>query len=121
MVLVSLARTSETLEVITRTKLFGVNILGAEQTDAAINFARKGGAEKFEDTAWTLAHQVPRLHGATGWIACTASNLIDGGDHVVVFGNVVAAELTDGGPLVHHARRFGTHVPHPASISSNDA
>lgn len=113
MVLVSLARTSETLQMLTRTKTFGVNILGSDQASTATNFARKGGPEKFGDTPWNLAHGVPRLERAPGWICCVVANLVDGGDHVIVLGHVIAAESIGGGPLVYHCRRFGTHVPHP--------
>jgi hypothetical protein len=34
---------------------------------------------------------------------------VDGGDHVVALGTVVAAETLDGLPLTYHGRVFGTH------------
>lgn len=113
MVLVSLARTSETLEVVRRTKAFGLNILGVDQAALATNFARKGGPEKFLGKAWNISDGVPRLDKVPGWISCAVSNFVDGGDHVIVLGHVVAAERADGGPLVYHGRQFGTHLPHP--------
>ncbi|MGW5105969.1 flavin reductase family protein [Nocardia sp. NPDC004123] len=112
MVLVSLDRGSETLELVRESGRFGLNILGADQAATALSFARKGGVGKFHGTRWDLDHDLPRIPGAPGWIACTVANLVDGGDHVVVLGTVDAAELTDGHPLVYHGRLFGTHQPH---------
>ncbi|MBF6148392.1 flavin reductase family protein [Nocardia nova] len=112
MVLVSLDRRSETLELVRASGRFGLNILGADQAATAVSFAKKGGADKFHGTHWDLDHDLPRIPGAPGWIACTVSKLVDGGDHVVVLGTVDAAELTDGHPLVYHGRLFGTHRPH---------
>lgn len=112
MVLVSLDRGSQTLASITHSGRFALNILAAEQTDAALAFAQKGGVGKFEGTAWNLDNELPRLAGIAGWIACTVSNLADGGDHIIALGHVVAAERRDVAPLTYHARTFGTHHPH---------
>jgi flavin reductase (DIM6/NTAB) family NADH-FMN oxidoreductase RutF len=39
------------------------------------------------------------------------AGLVDGGDHVIVLGDVRMAEAGDGAPLTYHDRRFGTHAP----------
>ncbi|GAA3369544.1 hypothetical protein GCM10017744_089650 [Streptomyces antimycoticus] len=36
--------------------------------------------------------------------------MVEGGDHVVALGNVLAAQAAKGAPLTYHARAFGTHV-----------
>jgi flavin reductase (DIM6/NTAB) family NADH-FMN oxidoreductase RutF len=36
--------------------------------------------------------------------------LVDGGDHVVVLGTVLAADTVAGPPLTYHGRAFGTHA-----------
>ncbi|MGW5151789.1 flavin reductase family protein [Rhodococcus koreensis] len=112
MVLVSLDRGSETLELVRASGRFGLNILGADQAATALSFAKKGGVGKFHGTRWDLDHDLPRIPGAPGWIACTVADLVDGGDHVIVLGTVDAAELGDAAPLVYHGRLFGTHAPH---------
>jgi flavin reductase (DIM6/NTAB) family NADH-FMN oxidoreductase RutF len=43
-------------------------------------------------------------------LACEVETLVDGGDHVVALGLVVAAETTEGQPLTYHGRVFGTHA-----------
>lgn len=112
MVLVSLARGSETLKLVRSSGRFGLNILGADQASTALSFAKKGGAGKFHGTRWELNNDLPRIPLAPGWIACTVAELVDGGDHVIALGNVDAAELVEGRPLIYHGRLFGTHLPH---------
>lgn len=110
MVLVSLDRASDLLAVIRDTSRFGVNVLGSDQSALALAFATKGGTGKFAGVRWEIDADLPRLPGAPGWLACDVSALVDGGDHVVVLGTVVAAETTEGAPLTYHGRVFGTHA-----------
>nr|WP_296768892.1 flavin reductase family protein [Rhodococcus sp. (in: high G+C Gram-positive bacteria)] len=110
MVLVSLDKGSELLSVITTTGKFGLNVLGTDQAELALNFARKGGTSKFTGIAWEPHAEVPKLPGATGFVACTVAEIIEGGDHFVVLGDVVAAHRYDSKPLTYHGRMFGTHI-----------
>lgn len=112
MVLVSLDRASDLLAVIGGSRRFGLNILGAQQPELALNFARKGGPAKFGGIDWRLGSRVPRLPGASGFLACEVADLVTGGDHVVVFGRVLSAEtgIAQAPPLTYHARAFGTHT-----------
>ncbi|MEU1549838.1 flavin reductase family protein [Nocardia sp. NPDC005745] len=109
MVLVALDKGSETLAHIIDTKVFGLNILTVEQQDIALAFAKKGGTGKFDGVAWSRDNDLPRLHGSAGWIGCRVERFVDGGDHVIVLGEVAAAEHRDGDPLTYRRRRFGTH------------
>ena len=36
------------------------------------------------------------------WVACELRDLIDGGDHLILTGNVLAAESREGLPLIFH-------------------
>ncbi|WP_457590139.1 flavin reductase family protein [Gordonia aurantiaca] len=108
MILVSLDRGSDLLGIIRRTGEFGVNVLAHDQADIAMRFARKG-ADKFHGVSWHESARVPRIHGSAGWLACTTETLVDGGDHVVVLGNIVETGVTPAPPLTYHDRVFGTH------------
>jgi flavin reductase (DIM6/NTAB) family NADH-FMN oxidoreductase RutF len=108
MVLVSLDRGSQLLTLVRATRRFGLNILGSSQSSLALAFARKGDT-KFDGVAWSAEKAVPRLQGAPGWLACEVTDLVEGGDHIVVLATVVAAERRTGPPLTYHARVFGTH------------
>lgn len=109
MVLVALDRGSDLLALVRLAGRFGVNVLGSTQSALALAFARKGGVGKFSGVQWELDHGLPRLPGAPGWLACDVTDLVDGGDHVVALGKVIAAETLGGPPLTYHARVFGTH------------
>lgn len=110
MVLVSLDRGSDLLRLVQSTGRFGVNILASNQHKLALVFARKG-ADKFAGVDWSLRHGLPRLHGASGWLACELAQLVPGGDHLIALGTVVDAQVMAAPPLTYHARVFGTHSP----------
>ncbi|MGQ0844614.1 MAG: flavin reductase family protein [Sporichthyaceae bacterium] len=112
MVLVALDRSSELLSRLYLSRRFGVNVLGSTQSAHALAFAGKSGPGKFEGIEWTVAEGLPRLVGALGWLACELTTLVEGGDHFVAFGEVVAAERGQGLPLTYHRRGFGTHLAH---------
>jgi flavin reductase (DIM6/NTAB) family NADH-FMN oxidoreductase RutF len=108
MVLVSLDLRSDLLRELGEGVRFGVNVLGSDQVGLAGVFARKG-PDKFAGVGWTLDEEAPRLDGSPGWLACAVTRLVDGGDHVIVLGEVLRAVADGGPPLTYHARTFGTH------------
>ncbi|MPY55674.1 flavin reductase family protein [Streptomyces spongiae] len=109
MVLVALDRNSTLLSLLQQKRRFGLNVLGARQGELAMRFADKG-ADKFEGVPWQVDTGLPRLPGVTGWLACEVTRFVDGGDHLVVMGRVIAASCRDGAPLTYHRRGFGTHA-----------
>lgn len=110
MVLVSLDRGSDLLSIVRQTGRFGVNVLSSSQSPLALTFARKGGVAKFAGVRWAVEAGVPRIPGAGGFLSCEVHSLVDGGDHVVILGTVLAADTIAGPPLIYHARVFGTHA-----------
>jgi flavin reductase (DIM6/NTAB) family NADH-FMN oxidoreductase RutF len=110
MVLVSLDRTSELLAVVRSSGAFGLNVLGRDQSGLARVFAGKSGAGKFAGVPWELDSGVPRIPGAGGFLACRVARLVEGGDHIVLLGDVLVAHPAEGQPLTYHGRVFGTHV-----------
>jgi flavin reductase (DIM6/NTAB) family NADH-FMN oxidoreductase RutF len=108
MVLVSLDLGSDLLRHIRASRAFGLNVLHTGQAALAAAFARKGD-DKFDGVRWVRQAGVPRLEGCAGWLACTVTELVPGGDHVVVFGRAVGAGHEPATPLTYHQRRFGTH------------
>ncbi|BBC30920.1 hypothetical protein SGFS_022140 [Streptomyces graminofaciens] len=110
MVMIALDRGSDLLSVIRDTGAFGVNVLGREQADLAVNFARKVGTNKFSGVAWRADTGGPRLPGAAGFLSCEVAERVDGGDHLLLLADVVAAVSAAGEPLTYHNRAFGTHA-----------
>lgn len=109
MVVVSLDRDSELLRHVRRTRRFGMNLLASDQGDLALRFARKGD-DKFDGVDWRLHRGVPRFVASAGWLACSVTRLVRGGDHTLALGLVVDAEHVRARPLTYHKRAFGTHT-----------
>jgi flavin reductase (DIM6/NTAB) family NADH-FMN oxidoreductase RutF len=109
MVVVSLDRDSELLRYVRRTRHFGVNLLASDQDGLALRFARKGD-DKFDGVDWRLHGGVPRFVSCAGWLACSVTRLVRGGDHTLALGLVVDAEHMQAQPLTYHLRAFGTHT-----------
>lgn len=112
MVLVSLDRRSDLLAMVTESRAYAINVLGHDQRELAVGFARKG-ADKFDGVEWGLERGLPRLAGAATWLACRLEHLHEGGDHLVAVGLVEHAESGDADPLLYRHRGFGTLAPAP--------
>jgi flavin reductase (DIM6/NTAB) family NADH-FMN oxidoreductase RutF len=103
MMLACLDRGSRTLTSVRAQGRFGVNALAAGQADLARRFAAKDPeAEKWDGVEWSEREELPRLEGALLWVACELRDLIDGGDHLILTGNVIEAESREGQPLLFH-------------------
>src|SRR5262245_41104543 len=109
LVLVSLSCASDLLAMIRTTGRFGINVLEHSQQALATRFARKGD-DKFAGVAWSMDHDLPRIHGAGSWIACRLEDLLDGGDHAIVVGLVEHADQDARQPLLYQRATFRTAV-----------
>ncbi|MCB1390202.1 MAG: flavin reductase family protein, partial [Rhodobacteraceae bacterium] len=87
---------------------FAINLLAEDQADLALRFAAPG-AERFEGIDWHLHRGLPRLAGVARYLDCTLHTEVAGGDHALIFGRVTDCWMSDTPPLIHAARRFGTH------------
>jgi flavin reductase (DIM6/NTAB) family NADH-FMN oxidoreductase RutF len=75
---------------------FAVNVLSQDQADDARRIAR-GSASGF---AWRNDGGVPVLSGNAATIVCAPWNVYDGGDHVLLVGEVLKYNLGAARPLV---------------------
>jgi len=84
---------------------FAVSVLGGGSGALMSPFFKPtaDGATPFDGLATATAPSgAPVLSDALAWLDCEVSGEQDVGDHVVVFGRVVAAQrLRDGDPAVH--------------------
>ena len=107
LVLVSLSRSSRTHSLVTAKGSFAVNILSAGQEGLARAFAQQG-VKPFD----ALQHHPgevdghPLLDGAIGWLECRVSRIIEGGDHDILLGEVLACDSRDGTPLLYYDRTY---------------
>ena len=103
MMLACLDRGSRTLASVRAQGRFGVNALAAGQEELARRFSGKDPeVAKWEGVEWSERLELPRLPGALMWVACELRDLIDGGDHLILTGNVLEVESRDGQPLLFH-------------------
>jgi flavin reductase (DIM6/NTAB) family NADH-FMN oxidoreductase RutF len=103
MMLACLDRGSRTLTSVRAQGRFGVNALAAGQAELARRFSAKDPEpEKWDGVEWSERQELPRLEGALVWVACELRDLIDGGDHLILTGNVLEAEAGEGQPLLFH-------------------
>ncbi len=110
MILVSLDRASLLLETLQLGSEFGLNVLAETQSAVALRFATKAGTGKFAELDWFLHGGVPRLPEVGVFVACRVADLVPGGDHVIVLGDVLTVDSAESAPLTYHSRKFGTHA-----------
>ncbi len=108
LVTIALDRHSALLAHIRAVGRFGVNLLNHAQSELATLFARRG-ADRFAETEWYLDDGLPRLEGAAGWMVCGVHDVVAGGDHELIIGNVEGVGRTELAPLIYAYRTFGTH------------
>ncbi len=102
LVLVCLDKTSRTLSLIEDARLFAVNVLSRDQEEISRAFARPG-TKPFPDLVHRAGQNgAPLLEGAVATIECTIHEIVDGGDHEIVLGEVTACEVTDRQPLLYY-------------------
>lgn len=109
LVLVCADKATITNELIEASQVFSVSILAHDQDDLSNKFAsKKDEHRRFAgldcDTGMTGCARIP---GAIAWIDCTVQQTIDAGDHYIYLGQVEAAEVGEGAPLLHFRRSYG--------------
>ncbi len=96
-------RGSRTLRSLEEAGRFGVNVLEASTADIAVGFSRKLPVEeKWRGVGWSERSGIPLLDAAIVWIGCELRDVISGGDHVIVTGEVIDVAERDGAPLLFH-------------------
>ncbi len=100
-------RGSRTLRALEGAGRFGVNVLEAGAAELARRFARKLPVEeKWQGVGWSERQGIPALDASIVWIGCELRDVISGGDHVIVTGEVLAVAERDGDPLLFHAGEY---------------
>ena len=98
LLLVCLRHRSETLDAIRQSHHFGVTILSAGQRDISGRFARASTPDTWDGVEWHDAAGVPMISGGVAELRCDLHELVPGGDHAIVIGQVVGADYPDGAP-----------------------
>ncbi|MDX6591413.1 MAG: hypothetical protein QOJ13_609 [Gaiellales bacterium] len=106
LILISLAHKTRTLEAITTSQRFAVNVLHRNQRDVALAFAKPGAP--FPD-GYTVQdpHGFVVVRHALAILRCEVYGVHTAGDHDLVVGEVVDFEGSGGQPLIFHRGAFG--------------
>ena len=103
LILVVLDMTSDSLRALQLGSGFGVNLMSKGMEPVARACAGKG-PDKLDSVSWTMRSGVPKIQGAAIWLACTVHALTESGDHVIVSGLVIDADVTGAESLVYYKR-----------------
>jgi 3-hydroxy-9,10-secoandrosta-1,3,5(10)-triene-9,17-dione monooxygenase reductase component len=118
LLLVCLARDSETLAAVMGSSRFAVSILTEEQREHSVRFAAKGGQARPEEVEFSEHDaEVPCLADALATIACRVHAVHEGGDHMIVLGEALSMSSAehDLAPLLFFRgtyTRLAGHKPH---------
>lgn len=84
-------------------KPFGINVLAHDQLDVAWHFA---GRPAERTPRWVDGDAAPLLEGAATTLSCRPWRTYDGGDHLIVIGEVDQVEITGRDPLLFFGGQF---------------
>ncbi|HEU0195790.1 MAG TPA: flavin reductase [Nevskiaceae bacterium] len=106
LVLWSLAKNAYSLPVFRAAPHWAVHVLAADQDALSARFARRG-EDKFGglDLEEGLGC-VPLLRGCSARFQCRTTSQYEGGDHVILIGEVLAFDRVESAPLVFHRGRY---------------
>jgi flavin reductase (DIM6/NTAB) family NADH-FMN oxidoreductase RutF len=107
LVLICIERDASAHGALTTSDEFVVNVLSADQEQVARRFAIEG-IDRFEGVAFTRAHnRIPVLDNVIAVIECLRTALYAGGDHTIILGQVEAARVENGKPLLYYRGGYG--------------
>ena len=82
---------------------FAVNILARDQVDVALHFA---GRPCVDEPGWEDGPLAPIIAGSAATLSCVPWRQFDGGDHLIIVGEIVDAVVRDVAPLVFYRSTF---------------
>ncbi len=113
LILWSSMKDARSCEVFEASSHFAVNILAADQMDMSNHFARKQ-PDKFAGIDWQEGiGGAPIFPNCAGRFQCEAYDKLDGGDHWIFVGRVVAFDDFGRAPLCFHQGSYAMVLGHP--------
>ena len=106
LVLWSLARATSCLDAFLKCRHFAVNVLAIDQAGISNQFARPD-IDKFSNVEWTAGPEgIPLLENCSAWFGCRSAAQYDGGDHIILLGEVERHVRSERPPLIFHGGRY---------------
>jgi flavin reductase (DIM6/NTAB) family NADH-FMN oxidoreductase RutF len=110
LVLWSPAKTSSRFLHYAAARHYAIHVLAEENGDWLARFQRDGAGFAGLDYQITDTG-VPAIPGALARFDCEQHATHEGGDHVIVVGHVLRANMQDGAPLIFSQGRYGRFAP----------
>ena len=108
MVLVTIAKRASLYADFMRAESFAVNVLCAEQEGLSRTFAAKG-IDRFAHLDYRQqATGAPVLDGVLGYFDCKVTERYEGGDHIILVGEVVDGDVNEGQPLLFFKGQYAS-------------
>jgi len=100
LILVAIDRACSLLDTFEKAERFAINFLSLDQQDLSVRFSQLPEG-RFAGVPWIPgADGAPLIAETIGSIECRTRNIIDAGDHRAMIGEVVAANIGEGDPLI---------------------
>jgi flavin reductase (DIM6/NTAB) family NADH-FMN oxidoreductase RutF len=113
LVLWSIRRESKSFAAFAACSHFAVNILAEDQIELSQRFARSG-PDKFRDLDCHAGKgDAPLFAGVAASFECVRSQTYDGGDHLILVGEVLRYSRYDRQPLLFVKGRYAVSADHP--------
>lgn len=120
LILWSIDKRSNSHAVFEATSHFAVNVLAHDQIELSNHFARSQ-ADKFAQVTYENgAGGAPLLSDCAARFQCERYQQIDGGDHWILMGKVVAFDDFGRSPLLYHQGAYSIALPHPRAPRRTD-
>jgi flavin reductase ActVB len=112
LLLVCLQKDADCYAAFMEAREFALSILARGQSAIATRFATKA-IDKLKDTPTVSgpATGLPLVEGASAHLECRIHELVNGGDHTILIGEVIRADTLEAEPLLHFNRQFGRFTP----------
>lgn len=108
LVLVCVGQASFTHDALVQAEGFAVHVLRADQRSWSERFARRGEDRFAGLELETGPYGAPLIDGTLARLVCERHDVALGGDHTILMGRVIRAEVADGGPLLYWSGGYRT-------------
>lgn len=110
LVLWSPARASRRFEAFANAVHYAIHVLREDQMEIARAFTHHGTA--FDGIKWHMSPKgVPLIADVLARFECRRNAVHEGGDHVIVVGEVISATIGKGRPLIFSGGGYGGFAP----------
>lgn len=122
LVLWSIDKGAYSLEAFEKGEYFAVNVLGRDQVDTSNRFASRG-EDKFKDVPYSAGlGGSPVLDNYAAQFECKTWAVYEGGDHLILVGEVKAYRYNDASlPLVFARGSYAVSSQHPVASKPGEA